>query len=176
MVQHQRRLVRRGESFELRREFPDGAVGRTEHRQASVDGVLKRLVGSGGFQHVGESFASLLFENRGEDEIARARGGSLCFRRGQDLADVKDGDVVSLLEDGFDVASRELTVVVLDTESNFPAFDVGDVDVAGSSRGGSGGLEHGRGGGGAVCDLVELLGSEVIDEDVEGENVADGVE
>lgn len=92
------------------------------------------------------------------------------------MVDVKDGDVVSFFEDGFDVVSCEFVVVFLDIESNFFVFDVGDVDVIGSFCGGFGGLEYGGGGSGVVSDLVKFFGVEVIDEDVEGENVVDCVE
>jgi len=54
--------------------------------------------------------------------------------------------------------------------------EVGDVDEAGGSGGGAGGLVHCGGEGGAVGDLVELLGAEVVEEDVEGEDVLDGVD
>ena len=37
-------------------------------------------------------------------------------------------------------------------------------------------MEHGGGQGGAVSDLVELFGAKVVEEDVEGEDVFDGVD
>jgi len=55
-------------------------------------------------------------------------------------------------------------------------LEVGDVDEAGGARGGAGGLVHGGGEGCAVRDLVELLGAEVVQEDMEGEDVFDGVD
>nr|POF25640.1 hypothetical protein CFP56_17899 [Quercus suber] len=55
-------------------------------------------------------------------------------------------------------------------------LEVGDVDKAEGARGEAGGLEHGGSQGGAVCDMVELFGAKVVEEDVEGEDVFDGVD
>ena len=67
-------------------------------------------------------------------------------------------------------------VVVLRGKTDLSALEVGDVDEAGGSRGGAGGLVHGGGEGGAVGDLVELLSAEIVEQHVEGENVLDGVD
>ena len=56
------------------------------------------------------------------------------------------------------------------------ALEVGDVDEAGGARGGGDGLEHGGGQGGVFGDLVELIGAKVVEEDMEGRNVFDGVD
>ena len=69
----------------------------------------------------------------------------------------------------------ECAVVVFGAEADLSAVEVGDVDKAGGSGSAAGGLVHGGGEGGAVGDLVELLGAEVVEEDVEGEDVLDGV-
>ena len=50
------------------------------------------------------------------------------------------------------------------------ALEVGDVDEAEGAKGGADGQ------GGAVGDLVELFGTKVIEEDMEGEDVFDGVD
>ncbi|KAL0012394.1 hypothetical protein SO802_007502 [Lithocarpus litseifolius] len=56
------------------------------------------------------------------------------------------------------------------------ALEVGDVDEVGGARGEAGGLEHCCDRGGAVGDLVELFGIKVVEEDMEGEEVFDGVD
>ena len=66
-----------------------------------------------------------------------------------------------------------LVVVVLRGKANLSAFEVGDVDEDGGTRGGAGGLEHGSGQGSAVGDLVELFGAKVVEEDMEGDDVFD---
>ena len=55
-------------------------------------------------------------------------------------------------------------------------LEVNDVDEARVARGEAGGLEHGGGQGGAIGDLVELFGTKVLEEDVEGEDFFDGVD
>ena len=55
-------------------------------------------------------------------------------------------------------------------------MEIGDVDEASGSGGGAGGLVHCGGEGGAIGDLVVLLGTKVVKEDMEGEDVLDGVD
>lgn len=78
--------------------------------------------------------------------------------------------------EGLDEEGVEGAVVVLGGEAHLAALEVGDVDVAGGSGCCSGGLEHGGDESGAVVDLVELLGAEVVDEYMEGEDVFEGGE
>lgn len=54
-------------------------------------------------------------------------------------------------------------------------FEVGNVDVSGGAGSLAGGLEKSGGEGGPLGDLVELLGAEVVGEDVEGQDVVYGV-
>nr|POF09735.1 abc transporter c family member 13 [Quercus suber] len=61
-------------------------------------------------------------------------------------------------------------------KADLSALEVNDVDKAGRARGEAGGLEHGGSQGGAVGDLVELFGAKIVEEDVEGEDVFDGVD
>ena len=96
--------------------------------------------------------------------------------RREDLADLDDGDIVGDFFDRFDEIGVDLVVVVLGGKADLSALEVGDVDEARGARGGAGGLEHGGGQGGAVGDLVELFGAKVVEEDVEGEDVFDGVD
>ena len=70
----------------------------------------------------------------------------------------------------------DLVVVVLRGKADLSALEVGDVDKAGGARGGVNGLEHGGNQGGAVGDLVELFGTKVVEEVMEGEDVFDGVD
>ena len=70
----------------------------------------------------------------------------------------------------------DLVVVVLRGKADLSALEVGDVDKAGGARGGVSGLEHGGNQGGAVGDLVELFGTKVVEEVMEGEDVFDGVD
>ncbi|KAL0011894.1 hypothetical protein SO802_007002 [Lithocarpus litseifolius] len=95
------------------------------------------------------------------------------------------GNVLAGDEDSvaFDRTAKEIlrivyatVVVVLRGKANLSALEVGDVDKAGGARGRVSGLEHGGGQGSAVGDLVELFGSKVVEEHVEGEDVFDGVD
>lgn len=92
------------------------------------------------------------------------------------LTDLQDGDIIRDLLQGLNKVSSECAIAVFNTEANLAAFEGGDVDIAGGSRGGSRRLEHGGGEGGSVGNLVEFLGAEVIDEHVEGENISEGVD
>jgi len=113
-----------------------------------------------------------LFGHDGDEVDGGGCGGGGFGVGGADgVADLEDGDVVGEFLDGFDVEGVEGAVVVFGGEAHLAALEVGDVDVAGGAGGGSGGLEHRGDEGGAVVDLVELLGAEVVDEDVEGEDV-----
>ncbi|KAI8539234.1 hypothetical protein RHMOL_Rhmol09G0165800 [Rhododendron molle] len=56
-------------------------------------------------------------------------------------------------------------------EPDLAALQVGDVDAADLAGRVAGGLVEGGGDGGAVRDLMELLGIEVVEEDVEAEGV-----
>lgn len=127
-------------------------------------------------ESVGEDFAAVFGHDAGEVFL----GGCGCrgFRcgRGENFADLDYGDVVRDFLYGFDEGGGELAVVVLGAEADFSAVEVGDVDEAGGARGGAGGLVHCGGEGGAVGDLVELFGAEVVEEDVEGEDVFYGVD
>ena len=62
---------------------------------------------------------------------------------------------------------------VLSSESNFSVLQIGNVHKSGRSGSGSGGLEQSSRRGGAVGDLVELPGAEIVDQNVEGEHVLD---
>lgn len=112
----------------------------------------------------------------GDVQLGGARCRGLGGLAGEDGADVDNGNVVRKLFNGFDEMGGEGAVVVLGGKSDLSALEVGDVNEAGGSGGGAGGLEHGGSEGGAVGDLVELLGAEVVEEDVEGEDVFDGVD
>ena len=70
----------------------------------------------------------------------------------------------------------DLVVVVLRRKADISALEVGDVDKVRGARGGVGGLEHGGSQGSAVGDLVEHFGARIVEEDVEGEDVFDGVD
>ncbi|CAH9130501.1 unnamed protein product [Cuscuta epithymum] len=69
-----------------------------------------------------------------------------------------------------------MPAVVLLRESHLAALQGGDVDESGGAGGVAGGLVDGGGEGGPLVELVELLGAEVVGEDVEGEDVLDGGE
>lgn len=90
------------------------------------------------------------------------------------LTDLENGDVVWDLLHRLLVERVELPIVVFSTKPNFTALEVGDVHVAGGPVGRAGGLEHSGGQGGATSELVELLGAEVIHEDVEGKHILEG--
>nr|POF25312.1 hypothetical protein CFP56_35437 [Quercus suber] len=61
-------------------------------------------------------------------------------------------------------------------KANLSALKVCDVDKARGAKGGVGGLEHGGNQGSVIGDLVELFGAKVVEEDMEGEDVFDGVD
>ncbi|CAL5406172.1 unnamed protein product [Camellia sinensis] len=85
-------------------------------------------------------------------------------------------DVIRVFFDRFDKRGAEFSTIVYGSETHFPAFEIGDVDVAGGAGSFAGGLEHGGGEGGTFGDLVELFGAEVVGEDVEREDVFDCIE
>lgn len=64
---------------------------------------------------------------------------------------------------------------VLSSESDFSVLEIGNVNESGGSGSGSSGLEQSRRRGGAVGDLVELPGAEIVNQNVEGEHVLDDV-
>lgn len=59
------------------------------------------------------------------------------------MTDLHNGDIVRNLFYGFNESSIEFSLVVFSPEPNFSAFKGSDVDISRSSRGGTGGLEHG---------------------------------
>ncbi|PON32949.1 hypothetical protein PanWU01x14_356890 [Parasponia andersonii] len=177
MVLEQRALPRLGEVLELGQERLEHVIQRAEHRQAPGEVVLEGADGVGvGEQSVGEDLAPVGGHDPGDVDLRRRRRRRRSGGRREDLADLDDGDVVGELLHGLDELGPERAVVVLGGKPDFSAVEVGDVDEAGGARGGAGGLEHGGSEGGAVGDLVELLGAEVVEEDVDGEDVLDGVD
>ena len=108
--------------------------------------------------------------------LARSRRRSFSLFRRQDLADLDDGDVVWNLLHGFNERGGELAIVAPGTEPYLAPFEISDVDEAGGSGGGAGSLVHGGGESGAVGDLVELLGAEVVEKNVQRKDVLDGVD
>lgn len=108
----------------------------------------------------------------GEIHLSRSRTRSRRGFRRQDFADLDDGDVVGNFLDGLDEEGRQISAV--GTEPDLTASQIRYVDESGGSRSSSGGLEESGGECGAVADLVDFLGAEVVEEDVEGEDVLDG--
>ena len=72
--------------------------------------------------------------------------------------------------------SIEMTTIILSTKADLPTFEHGDVNITWGPRGGATGLEDAGSQGGAFADLVELLGTEVVNKDVEWEDVTNSVE
>lgn len=90
------------------------------------------------------------------------------------LTDLEHRDIVWDLLHRLLVEGVELPIVIFSTKPNFTTLEVGDVDVPGGPVRRAGGLEHAGSQGGAAGELVELLGTEVIHEDVEGEHILKG--
>lgn len=114
--------------------------------------------------------------NAGEVLLRGCRCRGFRCSRGENFADLDYGDVVRHFFHGFHEGGGQGSIVVFGAESDLTTVEVGDVDEASGARGSAGGLVHGGGEGCAVCDLVELLGTEVVEEDMEGEDVFDGVD
>ncbi|KAK3429878.1 hypothetical protein EUGRSUZ_E01366 [Eucalyptus grandis] len=152
----------------------EGLVVGREHRQALLQRRLVRLDDAARDEETRERLAPGLLEQRRHVRVRgrRRRGGE--DGRDQDGgADLEDGDVVGDLLHRLGVRRVELGAGGGGAEAHLAALEVGDVDEAGVAGGVPGGLVQGGGEGGALGDLVELLGVEVVEDDVDGELVLD---
>lgn len=87
------------------------------------------------------------------------------------LTDLQDGDIVWNLLHRLHIEGIELPIIVLSSEADFTALEVGDVHVPRSPCRHPRGLEHAASQGGAVGDLVKFLGTEVIHKNMEGKHI-----
>ena len=72
--------------------------------------------------------------------------------------------------------SIEFAITVYNSQADLTTFQVRDIHVPGGSFGSSGGLKHAGGQRRAFGYLVEFLGAEVIHQNMEGEDISDGVD
>ncbi|THU43778.1 hypothetical protein C4D60_Mb02t00360 [Musa balbisiana] len=164
----------------------------------SVSGAGAGAGGSAGLNSsIGSSTLSMVYTARGSSSIKvpmmeASEGGAalprhegrqvdlrgrsdrgLGGRGGEGGTDLDDGEVVRDLLDGLDEGGSGEGG---GGEEYVAGSLIRDVDEAGGVGCCSGGLKQGGGEGGAAGELVELLGAEVVDEDVEGEEVLEGIE